>query len=76
VSRSGLTPSAVKTAAKQDYNSQVTDMQDALQQLQTAVGNLGNGDTAANLLAVRKAITATAAAAEDQFTQLKTACGS
>ena len=67
---------AVKTAAKQDYHAQVTDMQDALQQLQTAVGNLGNGDAAANLLAVGKAITATAAAAEDLFTQLKTACGS
>ena len=67
---------AVKTAAKQDYHAQVTDMQDALQQLQTAVGNLGNGDAAANLLAVGKAVTATAAAAEDLFTQLKTACGS
>lgn len=67
---------AVKTAAKQDYHSQVTDTQDALQQLQTAVGNLGNGDAAANLLAVGKAVTATAAAAEDLFTQLKTACGS
>jgi hypothetical protein len=67
---------AVKTAAKQDYHAQVTDMQDALQQLQTAVGNLGTGDAAANLLAVGKAVTATAAAAEDLFTQLKTACGS
>ena len=67
---------AVKTAAKEDYHSQVTDMQDALQQLQTAVGNLGNGDAAANLVAVGKAVTATAAAAEDLFTQLKTACGS
>ena len=67
---------AVKAAAKEDYHSQVTDMQDALQQLQTAVGNLGNGDAAANLVAVGKAVTATAAAAEDLFTQLKTACGS
>jgi hypothetical protein len=67
---------AVKTAAKGDYHSQVTDLQDALQQLQTAVGNLGNGDAAANLLAVGKAVTATGAAAEDLFTQLKTACGS
>ncbi len=67
---------AVKTAAKDDYHSQVTDLQDALQQLQTAVGNLGTGDAAANLLAVGKAVTATAAAAEDLFTQLKTACGS
>ena len=67
---------AVKAAAKEDYHSQVTDMQDALQQLQTAAGNLGNGDAAANLVAVGKAVTATAAAAEDLFTQLKTACGS
>ena len=67
---------AVKTAAKDDYNSQVTDMQDALQQLQTAAGNLGSGDAAGNTVAVGKAITATAAAAEDLFTQLKTTCGS
>ena len=67
---------AVKAAAKEDYHSQVTDMQDALQQLQTAAGNLGNGDVTANLVAVGKAVTATAAAAEDLFTQLKTACGS
>jgi len=67
---------AVKTAAKQDYNAQVTDLQDALQQLQTAVGNLGSGDAAANLRTVGNAITATVAAAEDLFTQLKTACGS
>jgi hypothetical protein len=63
-------------AAKQDYNAQVTDLQDALHQLQTAVGNLGNGDAGANILAVGKAITATGAAAEDLFTQLKTACDS
>ncbi len=67
---------AVKTAAKDDYHSQVTDMQDALQQLQTAAGNLGSGDAAGNTVAVGKAITATAAAAEDLFTQLKTTCGS
>jgi len=67
---------AVKTAAKQDYHAQVTDLQDALQQLQTAVGNLGSGDAAANLRTVGNAITATGAAAEDLFTQLKTACGS
>ena len=67
---------AVKTAAKQDYNSQVTDLQDALKQLQTAVGNLGSGDAAANLRTVGNAITATGAAAEDLFTQLKTTCGS
>jgi hypothetical protein len=67
---------AVKTAAKQDYHAQVTDLQDALTQLQTAVGNLGSGDAAENLRTVGKAVTATGAAAEDLFTQLKTACGS
>lgn len=67
---------AVKVAGKQDYQAQVSDMQDALQQLQTAVGALGNGDTAENLRAVSTAITATGAAAEDLLTQLKTACDS
>lgn len=67
---------AVKVAGKQDYQAQVSDMQDALQQLQTAVGDLGNGEAASNLKAVGAAITATGAAAEDLFTQLKTACDS
>ena len=67
---------AVKVAGKQDYQAQVSDMQDALQQLQTAVGDLGNGETASNLRAVGTAITATGAAAEDLFTQLKTTCDS
>ena len=67
---------AVKVAGKQDYQAQVSDMQDALQQLQTAVGALGNGETAANLRAVGTAVTATGSAAEDLFTQLKTACDS
>ena len=67
---------AVKVAGKQDYQAQVSDMQDALQELQTAVGALGNGETAENLRAVGTAITATGAAAEDLLTQLKTACDS
>ena len=67
---------AVKVAGKQDYQAQVSDMQDALQQLQTAVGDLGNGESAENLRAVGTAVTATGAAAEDLFTQLKTACDS
>ena len=66
---------AVKAAGKQDYQAQVTNLQEALQQLQTAVGDLGNGDTAENLRAVGKAITLTGAAGEDLLTQLKTACG-
>ena len=35
----------------------MTNLQEALQQLQTVVGDLGNGDTAENLRAVGKAIT-------------------
>jgi hypothetical protein len=62
-------------AGKQDYQAQVTNLQDALQQLQTAVGDLGNGDTTENLRAVGKAITLTGTAGEDLWTQLKTACG-
>ena len=67
---------AVKAAGKQDYQTQVTAMQSALQQLQTAAENLGNGNAAENTQAVGTAITATGAAAEDLFTQLSTACGS
>lgn len=67
---------AVKAAAKDDYQAQVTAVQSALQQLQAAVTNLGSGDAAANLRAVSTAIAATATASETLFTQLKTACGS
>jgi len=67
---------AVKAAAKDDYRAQVTAVQTALQDLQAAVANLGSGDATNNLRAVSQAITATGAAAETLFTQLKTACGS
>jgi hypothetical protein len=67
---------AVKAAAKDDYQAQVTAVQSALQDLQAAVANLGSGDATNNLRAVSQAITATGAAAETLFTQLKTACGS
>lgn len=67
---------AVKAAAKDDYQAQVTAVQSALQQLQAAVTNLGSGDAAANLRAVSTAIAATGTASETLFTQLKTACGS
>jgi hypothetical protein len=50
---------------------QVTNLQDALQQLQTAAGDLGNGDTAENLRAFGKAVTLTGAAGEDLLTHLK-----
>lgn len=67
---------AVTAAAKDDYHAPVTAVQSALQQLQAAVTNLGNGDATANLRAVSAAITTTGAASENLFTQLKTACGS
>ena len=66
---------AVAAAGKQDYQPQVTAMQSSLQQLQTAVGNLGNGSASENLKTIGTAIAATGTAAGDLFTQLKTACG-
>jgi len=67
---------AVAAAGKQDYQPQVTAMQSSLQQLQTAVGNLGNGSASENLKTIGTAIAATGTATGDLFTQLKTACGS
>ena len=67
---------AVAAAGKQDYQPQVTAMQSSLQQLQTAVGNLGNGSASENLKTIGTAIAATGTAAGDLFTQLKTSCGS
>jgi hypothetical protein len=67
---------AVAAAGKQDYQPQVTALQSSLQQLETAVGALGNGSASGGLAAVATAIAATGTAAEDLFTQLKTACGS
>ena len=64
------------TAGKQDYEPQVTAVQSSLDKLQTAVGNLGNGNVTQNLQAVRTAIAGTGTAAAALFTQLQTACGS
>jgi hypothetical protein len=47
----------------------------ALQQLQTAVGKLGNGNATDNLQAVGTAIASTGTAAEALITKLNTACG-
>ncbi len=67
---------AVVTAGKQDYEPQVTAVQSSLDKLQTAVGNLGNGNVTQNLQAVGTAIAGTGTAAAALFTQLQTACGS
>ena len=67
---------AVKTAGKQTYATEVDGMQSAVDQLETAAGELGNGNAAENLQSVGTAIAATGVAAEKLFTKLKTACGS
>jgi hypothetical protein len=67
---------AVKKTGQQDYETEVDAMQSAVDQVQTAAGNLGNGDAAQNLQAVGTAIAATGIAAEDLFSKLQTACGS
>lgn len=67
---------ALSAAAKDDYKPQTTAVQTSLQQLQTAVGDLGNGDMTKNLQTVGTAIASVGTAGESLFTQLKTACGS
>jgi hypothetical protein len=67
---------AVKTAGKDTYATAVDAMQSSVDQLQTAAGELGNGNVAENLQSVGTAIAATGLAAENLFTKLKTACGS
>ncbi len=67
---------AVKTAGKETYATEVDAMQSSVDQLQTAAGELGNGNAAENLQSVGTAIAATGLAAEKLFTKLKTACGS
>ena len=67
---------AVVAAGTQDYQPQVTALQSALQQLQSATGNLGNGNVSQNLQAVGTAIAATGTAAADLFGQLQATCGS
>jgi len=67
---------ALGTAAKDDYKPQVSAMQTSMQSLETAVGDLGNGDVTKNLQTVGTDIAAVGTAAADLFTQLKATCGS
>ena len=67
---------ALAAAAEQDYQPQIAALKSALQQLQTAVSGLANGDGSGSVTAVATAIAATGTAAGNLFTQLKTACGS
>lgn len=65
---------AVAAAGKDDYKPQVTAVQSALTDLQTAVGTLGDGGGTANITAVGSAIAAVGTAAGSLFTQLQTSC--
>jgi hypothetical protein len=67
---------ALGTAAKDDYKPQVSAMQTSMQSLETAMGDLGNGDVTKNLQTVGTDIAAVGTAAADLFTQLKATCGS
>ena len=66
---------AVKTAGKQTYGTEVDAMQSTVDQLKTVAGDLGNGKAAENLQSVGTAIAATGVA-EDLFSKLASACGS
>lgn len=67
---------ALKTAAKQDYQPEVEALQSSLTDLETAVGNLGNGNMSENLQTVGTAIAAVGTTSSDLFTKLQTTCGS
>jgi hypothetical protein len=67
---------ALRTAAKQDYKPEVDAFQTSLQQLESAVGNLGNGNLSQNLQAVGSAIAKVGTTSGDLFSKLKAACES
>ncbi len=62
-------------SGQQDYQPQIDALQSSLKSVETAVGQLGNGGGAENLLAVGSAVTATGSAATELFTALTAACG-
>ena len=66
----------LKAAAKDDYKPQVDAVQTSVDDLESAVGALGDGNVSQNLQAVGTAIAAVGTSTSDLFTQLKTACGS
>jgi hypothetical protein len=67
---------ALANAAKQDYKPQIETLRTSLNQLQTAVGNLGNGNAAQNLQAVTTQIGNVGTAANDLLSKLQADCGS
>lgn len=67
---------ALVAAGKDDYGPQLDALQAALDQVQTAVGDVGNGNAAAGLVGIGTAIGSVGSAASDLFTELQTTCGS
>ena len=67
---------ALVAAGKQDYQPQIDAVQTSLKDVETAVGKLGNGGGAQNLLAVGSAVSATGTSTSALFKELTAACGS
>ena len=65
---------ALKAAAKTDYQPQITALQTSVHDLQTAVGNVGNGSVAQNMTSLGTAIATVGTDASALFTLLKTTC--
>ena len=67
---------ALKAAAKTDYQPQIDALQASVKELETAAGDLGNGNVSQNLQTVGTDIAAVGTASADLFNLLKTSCGS
>jgi hypothetical protein len=65
---------AVKAAAKTDYTPEVDALQTSLQDLQTSLGNLGNGSGTRNLQAVATDIGNVGTSAQALFSKLDASC--
>ena len=64
----------LKPAASADYQPQFESLQTSIDDLETATGNLGNGNIAGNLTAVGTAIASVGTSATTLLTQLKATC--
>jgi hypothetical protein len=67
---------ALVAAGQDDYGPQLDALQAALDQVQTAVADVGDGNAATGLVAIGAAIGSVGTAASILFTELRTTCGS
>ena len=67
---------ALVAAGQEDYGPQLDALQTALDQVQTAVADVGDGNAASGLVAIGAAIGSVGTAASILFTELRTTCGS